>query len=406
MADRPLLSIVIPTRNRQRYALSAVEAILGSIGDRVELVVQDNSDSDNLVGMLEPFRDDSRLRFEHLSRTASPVENFDIAVQRATGEYVCAIGDDDVINPEILDACEWALANDIDAIVTDRHRALYFWPDFRAADTGASEAGSLRIYEFSGAVEPVDPEVELRKCALTAGTSLQRLPKVYLGIVRRMSLEGAYARVAQSQVGTCPDMYYAVAAASFTKRVVMIDYPLVIPGASAPSAAGAVRMRKHEGPLESAPHFRARPDYVWSSLIPRFYSVHTFYAESALLAMRAAGRSDVAERFNLPFLYAVTAASYPEYSRQILDSVRFARQSRGAGYAAFAVRCMRDLAAVGTMLARKRLAARSLRPGVTPVDAVLSDLPDSLAATRALAKHLGSRGRSLREALAAVTPPT
>jgi glycosyltransferase involved in cell wall biosynthesis len=388
----PLLSIAIPTRNRQAYALSAVRAILSTFDGDIEVVVHDNSDTPDLERMLGDMRADPRLRFTPLARIASPVENFDLAVQMARGTYVCAIGDDDVVNPELVGVCRWASQNGIDAIVTDRYRALFFWPDFSAADTGTTEAGSLQLYEFSGGVEDVDPGEELEKCARTGGTSLQRLPKVYLGVVRRQCLVDAFARVGNSQVGTCPDMYWGVAAASFTKRVVLFDYPLIVPGASAPSAAGAVRMRKHEGPLATAPHFRARPNYVWSPVIPAFYSVNTFYAESALLAMQATGRDDLVRRFNLPFLYATTAASHPEFRHAIIESMRHARESWwGIGKPRFAWRCITGIASAGAMLAGKRLASRSLRPGVTARERVVEGLSNSVDATSALIKHLQTR---------------
>ena len=396
---RPLLSIVIPTRNRQRYALSAARALLSTMDDRIEVVVHDNSDTAELQPMIAPLLSDSRLRFVHLARTASPVENFDLAVQLARGEYVCAIGDDDVVNPDIVAACEWAAREDVDAIVTDRYRALYFWPDFTAADTGTRESGTLQIFEFSGRVEDVDPEAELRKCSLTAGVSLQRLPKVYLGIVRRRCLERMYEQVAGHQVGTCPDMYYGVAAASFTKRVVLFDYPLVVPGASAPSAAGAVRMRKHEGALATAPHFRARPDYRWLSQVPAFYSVNTFYAESALLAMQATGRDDHVRRFNLPFLYLLCALSYREFWPQIRASMDAARTSHGAGRTRFALSSMVKLMAVAKMLVGKRVSARSLRPGITPAQKTVRDLANSAEATQALIEYLQSRNVGARSFL-------
>ena len=43
-----LLSIVVPTRNRQKFCLEAVKQILSVTDERVQIVVTDNSDENTL----------------------------------------------------------------------------------------------------------------------------------------------------------------------------------------------------------------------------------------------------------------------------------------------------------------------------------------------------------------------
>jgi Glycosyltransferases involved in cell wall biogenesis len=394
--DAILLSIVIPTRNREKYAMAAMRAILGSAMEDFELVVQDNSDSDVLAQFARQYSDDHRLRYSKIRRTISAVDNFNMGVRQALGTFVSVIGDDDLVNPEIVAACRWAQAVNCDAIITDRHRALYYWPDFRSADSGDAESASLKIYEFSSRVEWTDPEEELRKCVLTAGISLQRLPRVYLGVVRRTCLERTYQKVGTSQIGTCPDMFYAVATASHTSRIAVLDYPLVIPGASAPSTAGAVRMREHEGQLESAPHLRGRPNYMWTPLIPRFYSLQTFYAESALLGLRATGREDLIRVFNFPFLYLLSALFHRDRIRETLTAIRYFRAESEQTRPGFAMASMFALVRVFWMLLKKRWDAKTLRPGVTPLSTVIHDLSDSVSSTNALLNYLRGAGATFR----------
>ena len=103
---------------------------------------------------------------------------------RATGEFVCSIGDDDGVNPEIVAACNWASLNELDALTTDRYRVMYYWPRVRAANSGATKAGKLQNIEVFRQSEFVEQEAE-SKCVRTAGLSFERLPKVYLGIVKK-----------------------------------------------------------------------------------------------------------------------------------------------------------------------------------------------------------------------------
>ena len=43
-----LLSILIPTRNRQKYCIGAIKEILSIGSERIEICVQDNSDDNSL----------------------------------------------------------------------------------------------------------------------------------------------------------------------------------------------------------------------------------------------------------------------------------------------------------------------------------------------------------------------
>ncbi|MNT58405.1 Spore coat polysaccharide biosynthesis protein SpsA [compost metagenome] len=59
--DIPLLSIIIPTRNRKEYAASAIRSILSIPSEDFELIVQDNSDNDELLALLASQAHDTRL---------------------------------------------------------------------------------------------------------------------------------------------------------------------------------------------------------------------------------------------------------------------------------------------------------------------------------------------------------
>ena len=101
----PLLSIVIPTKNRYETLIPAVMAILHSINDhRVELVIQDNSDNPSEIqkNFFIAFSD-GRVKYAHKAGPLSMSENTEAALERAIGEYVTFIGDDDFVAPDILD---------------------------------------------------------------------------------------------------------------------------------------------------------------------------------------------------------------------------------------------------------------------------------------------------------------
>ena len=81
---KPLLSVVIPTRNRFYYVKSTIRSILSIDYSNIELVVQDNSDSDELRNWINDNISDGRLKYYYCNLPLSFVANFDQAVSSTT----------------------------------------------------------------------------------------------------------------------------------------------------------------------------------------------------------------------------------------------------------------------------------------------------------------------------------
>ena len=323
MENSPLLSIIIPTRNRQKYAISAITSILSISTPDLELVVQDNSDSRDLEEYIRNNINDTRLRYNYTSTPLSFIDNFDAAVSLASGKYLCLIGDDDGVNPEIIEATRWADMNDIDALLRRSGIATYIWPEPEVPSTlftNVSTNGVLTINSFSGKVIRPDPEVEMRKLVQSGGFKYleTKIPRLYHGIVKRECLNKVREKTGAFFGGLSPDIFAAVVIANFTKNVVFIDYPLTIAGVCKSSGSAQSARGDHVGTFEDAPHLRYRGSYKWAEIIPRFYSVQTVWADSTVAALKALGRDDLLRDFNLPLLAAYCVAAHPKYTRIIL----------------------------------------------------------------------------------------
>jgi glycosyltransferase involved in cell wall biosynthesis len=304
----PLLSIIIATRNRQRYAALAADSILRVQDDRIELVIQDNSDEGILETALSTHSGDRRLRYQYTPPPLSMIENFNKAIELSTGEYVCLIGDDDGINPEIVEATAWAKAHGIEALVGSL-TANYRWAGTGAPDTLFTKMtdSTLVLNHFSGETTSIDVEDSLRKFARAGFTYYLHfpLPKLYHGIVKRECLNeilrrnGAYIR------GLSPDIYLSIALACIGPKLVKVDYPLTIPGVC-PESGSIIegQIRRHSRRLADAPHLRSNPSYVWSEEVPSIYCVETIWTDSALHAVRDMNRADLMLNFDRYQMYA------------------------------------------------------------------------------------------------------
>jgi len=309
--DQPILSVIIPTRNRVRYLLPSLQALLRCVDTDLEIVVQDNSDNDEVEAAVDKIRD-YRLRYQHLKDKLNMEENFAQGFENATGEYVAFIGDDDGINPELISAVRWAKTQGLDAIVGNS-AASYFWPDIDFVLYGKKFSATLLIRPFSGALAYPNPEEEMYKCARTAGLGFARLPRAYHGAVRRGLMGLIKERTGTYFPGPTPDMSSSIALANLVKRYAHFDYPLFISGSGRGSGGGAGIEKKHEWTLGSVPWFSRRAIDLWSNVVPRFCSGTTLWAEDVVQALQAFGRHDVLAGYNAICMYARCAVFDRKY---------------------------------------------------------------------------------------------
>jgi glycosyltransferase involved in cell wall biosynthesis len=99
MSQQPLVSVVLPTRDRARWIARAVESVLAQTYERLELLVVDDGSSDGTQEVLRRFGSQVTL----LSRPGTGVyaaRNF--AVAHASGELVAFIDSDDAWLPNRL----------------------------------------------------------------------------------------------------------------------------------------------------------------------------------------------------------------------------------------------------------------------------------------------------------------
>lgn len=306
---KPLLSILIATKNRQRYCLSAVESILEIGNENIQVVVQDNSDDTSLKNMLHSFFEDKRLVYRYTPPPFSSIDNFNAALELATGEYVCLIGDDDGINPEIITATLWAKQNDIDCLVGNL-AANYRWEGTGAPDTLFTKmtGSTLTLTHFNGKAKKVNIQDSFERFKKNGCTNYLEFsfPKLYHGVVRRALFEKIKEKTGSYIKGLSPDIYTAMALSIFAKKIIEVDYPLTIPGVCGQSTSVTEgQIKKHSKKLEDAPHFRDRKEpYSWAKPVPRIYCVQTIWADSAFAAMNDLGYTSIFDGFDKYMLCA------------------------------------------------------------------------------------------------------
>jgi len=280
----PLLSIVIPTRNRRECLIPTIKAVLKSTRSEFELLVHDNSDTALSDSDLADLLGDSRVRYYWSDGALSMTENCDKAVSLAKGYYICMIGDDDgVLVDEALDLAQELLRVGVDAALSTK--PYYPWP--AVAHWFWGELGG-RVYlpNLSAGVEVIDVREELELVLSDVGAGgLRRLPRVYHGFVSRHALNRLRSAAGTFFPGPSPDMANAVGLAFLLTRTVAVGVPLVIAGHSKSSGGGMGSAGKHIGGVREQAHLPANTSDTWHPRIPFFWSGPTIYAQSICSAL-------------------------------------------------------------------------------------------------------------------------
>jgi glycosyltransferase involved in cell wall biosynthesis len=92
----PLFSIVIPTFNRSDLVPYAIGSVLGQTFDDFEIIVSDNSSTDDTAEVVRGFTD-PRVRYVRTPKRLVVSESWEFARSSARGTLILLLGDDDAL---------------------------------------------------------------------------------------------------------------------------------------------------------------------------------------------------------------------------------------------------------------------------------------------------------------------
>jgi glycosyltransferase involved in cell wall biosynthesis len=100
--NKPLISVVIATYNMGCYLPFAIRSVLDQTYRNMEILVVDDGSTDDTSHTLEPFLDDSRVRY-YVQRNRGQAAAKNHGLGRSKGEYVAFLDADDMWAPDKLD---------------------------------------------------------------------------------------------------------------------------------------------------------------------------------------------------------------------------------------------------------------------------------------------------------------
>jgi len=111
--DLPRVSVGMPVYNGAGYLSDAIESVLNQSFRSLELIICDNASTDDTERICREFlARDSRIRYHRNETNLGAAANYNLAFERARGEYFKWSSHDDLCGEDFLDRCVAAMDRD------------------------------------------------------------------------------------------------------------------------------------------------------------------------------------------------------------------------------------------------------------------------------------------------------
>jgi len=317
--EKPLLSVIIATKDREQYCIAAIDSILSYRDARIEITVADNSATTKVKDYVATLTDPA-VKYTYDNGPVSSIANFNKAMDLATGEYVVFIGDDDTILPNCANWAQWMKDNDIESL-SSSSTINYIWP---IEDNPKLITGELLVPEsFTFKVTAHNNTANLKRFMADGTVAYQayNLSKVYHGIVKKAVMDRIKAKTGHYFGGVSPDLYSAAALSINIENNYSVDAPFSILGACRASTTYGVIAKEHVGHIKDAPHLKHRDGYMLEGAIPKIYSAYVVWTESLLKSLKENGREDLINDINFPLYYAHINDEFMVMDKQFLGTL-------------------------------------------------------------------------------------
>lgn len=146
----PRVTIGVPVYNGERFIRATLDSLLAQSFTDFELIITDNASTDGTEAICRSYAArDPRVSYIRAERNLGPAANYNVAVDRARGEYFKWNAADDVCGRDFLKICVAALDRDPDAVIA--------YPRTRSID---AEGKIIRDYDYELALD--DSRVHMR----------------------------------------------------------------------------------------------------------------------------------------------------------------------------------------------------------------------------------------------------
>ena len=119
----PLVSVIIPLYNAERYIAKAIESVLNQTYDNIELIIVNDGSTDESLAIVKHFENEKIKVFDCKNMGASAARNF--GYNKAKGNFIKFFDADDLMNPEMIEEQVKLAIKNPDAIISAKWGRFY-----------------------------------------------------------------------------------------------------------------------------------------------------------------------------------------------------------------------------------------------------------------------------------------
>jgi len=198
----------------------------------------------------------------------------------SNSKWIIFIGDDDFFMPQIVEFLEKKNVENYDCIVYNPHK--YYWDTCVFLNENVKGSPSALVKAQPWKEEIVDAEYELRKSLINGGLTIEKMPRLYHGLVKKKIAEKLLLTEDQELILGSPDISMATILSCMNLRVLATSESLSIYGASEGSGGGMTTSKTHATLLEKASFLSNSFRSQWDKRIPGYWSEYTVFPASII----------------------------------------------------------------------------------------------------------------------------
>ncbi|MDI9640293.1 glycosyltransferase family 2 protein [Oscillatoria amoena NRMC-F 0135] len=243
--NKPLFSIVIPTRNRAHLLRSSLHSALSQDFDDYEVVVINNNCHDDTDLVVQSFKSE-KLQYFHTSQTLSMPDNWEFAWSKARGKYVLYLCDDDALLPTTLSFITKHILPQNPKVVT-WNLIRYNHPNWVENENQQSRCFPLE--DRNTLVIPIENKVFEKFSSKILLEKLYKFeesiwfPRMLNCCVEKQAIDRIREKLGSIFIPICPDYSFMSTVLHLCSEIYVVYKPLAIWGVS-PSSIGATQHRQ------------------------------------------------------------------------------------------------------------------------------------------------------------------
>ncbi|MDB4165547.1 glycosyltransferase family 2 protein [Gammaproteobacteria bacterium] len=114
--DSPLVSILMPAFNAERFIEEAIESALAQSYANIEVIISDDFSSDDTPTIIKSFADrhPDIIKYYPQSKNLGVTSNCNFILERCRGEYICFTAGDDILEADCISKAIYEMEVNVD----------------------------------------------------------------------------------------------------------------------------------------------------------------------------------------------------------------------------------------------------------------------------------------------------